>query len=122
MLTTEASILIGGTQYPSPALRLSKFIDEDSVRVYLLYTDSNHGYAQSTQGGGKSFIEWALAPVFSQKISIPDEVGRQKLGATLRMQYADAKARTCTVASSYIKACLLNFSGGEVRAVTLSTV
>lgn len=122
MKTTEASILIGGTQYPSPALRLFNYIDEDSFRAYLLYNDANHGYAQSTQGGEKSFTEWALKPVFSQKISIPAEVGRQKLGATLRMQYGDVKNRTCTVASTYIKACLLNFSGGEVRAVTLSTV
>ena len=123
----EASVLIGGVQYPTPAYRLVGRTDADALRAYLLYYDANSAFSQQTQSGEKSFIEWTETPILSQKLAIASEPGKQKLSTTLRVQYENAVgesdlSRDCTLVSSYVKAALLSFTGGELRSVRLSTV
>ena len=123
----EASVLIGGVQYPTPAYRLVGRTDADALRAYLLYYDANSAFSQQTPGGEKSFLEWSQTPLLSQKLAIASEPGKQKLSTTLRIQYENSEgnsnlSRDCTLASSYIKAALLSFTDGELRSVRLSTV
>ena len=127
--TTEASVLIGGVQYPTPAFRLNDYSDRDALRAYLLYYDANSQFSQRTRNGEIPFDVWVEKPILSQKIAIPSEPGKQKLSTTLRVQYNlegdDPEAppqRTCALVSSYVKAALLSFTGGELRSVRLSTV
>ena len=127
--TTEASVLIGGVQYPTPAFRLNDYFDRDALRAYLLYYDTNSQFSQRTRNGEIPFDVWAEKPILSQKIAIPSEPGKQKLSTTLRVQYntvgddpVEPPQRTCALVSSYVKAALLSFTGGELRSVRLSTV
>ena len=127
--TTEASVLIGGVQYPTPAFRLNDYSDRDALRAYLLYYDANSQFSQRTRNGEIPFDIWAVTPILYQKIAIPSVPGKQKLSTTLRVQYntdddnSDAPpTRTCALVSSYVKAALLSFTGGELRSVKLSTV
>ena len=93
----------------------------------MLYYDANSAFSQQTQSGEKSFIEWAETPILSQKLAIASEPGKQKLSTTLRVQYENDTSnsnlvRECSLVSSYVKAALLSFAGGELRSVKLSTV
>ena len=115
------SILIGGDQYPSPALQLSNHINKDSIRAYMMYNAANHGVDQLSDGGDSSFLRWTVSPVFTQQIAIPSEPpGKQKLNATLRMQYATTTyPKQAVLVSTYIKGELLTLDGGQLPNVKL---
>ena len=88
-----------------------------------MYNAANHGIDQLSDGVDSSFLRWTVNPVFSQQIAIPSEPGKQKLNATLRMQYADnAYAKQAVLVSTYIKGAVLSLDGGQLSNVKLSTI